>query len=338
MPHGALSSACLAFHQPCVGPDTESRTRTRRSAQVLSLPRMPFRHVGRSLGARDWNRTSTTREGHRLLRPGRLPVPPLVRIVGGPGNDPGEACLSSTWVHLLHSPPMVQAPRVELGHDAYQAPPHDRCIRLESSARSESHRARACIRRAPSTGGTGGNGAGPEDRTLLRRFVGPSASPDAHAPRWSERLESNQHGPAPEAGGRPLSHTRIGSPSWSRTTLASFKERNATATLPGRRCRRCESNARAGPYESPLVPNVVGVAGPALAAGDFLVMSQARRLFLHAGGAPARSRTSTMRPSEGRRPFRGRGQCDLHPWKESNLLGWLRRPASGSTDRGMGVE
>lgn len=134
-------------------------------------------------------------------------------------------------------------------------------------------------------------GAGPEDRTLLKRFVRPPASPDAHVPRWSGRLESNQHGPAPEAGGQPLSHARIGSPSWSRTTLASFKERNAATTPPGktvpterversatrlwgacrserrRRCRPCTRSRRLRAHEA------------------------REPLLLHAGGAPVRIRT-----------------------------------------------
>jgi hypothetical protein len=59
-----------------------------------------------------------------------------------------------------------------------------------------------------------------------------------------------------------LSHARIGSPPPIRTETASLQGR---ASLPldqrGNECRRCESNARAAPYESAPVPNVVGVAG-----------------------------------------------------------------------------
>ena len=48
-----------------------------------------------------------------------------------PGDRTRRSVLVEHVCSPAHSPPMVQAPRVELGHAAYQAAPHDRCIRLE---------------------------------------------------------------------------------------------------------------------------------------------------------------------------------------------------------------
>jgi hypothetical protein len=145
---------------------------------------------------------------------------------------------------------------------------------------------------------------------------------------WSGRLESHraklgpehplaqprsaghQHGPAPEAGGQPLSHARIGSPPWIRTTISSLQRR---ASMPldqrGRRCRRSESNALVRAYGTHAVPNVVGVAGPALAAGDLLVMSQARRAISPCRRRSRQDSNLNMHASEARCRSNGESSC-----------------------------
>ena len=183
---------------------------------------------------------------------------------------------------------MVQAPRVELGRNAYQASPHDRCIRLEVV---RGQRIELCL-------------DGLWDR---RRH-------QTHTPRivWFPAVDSNHD----LTGSKPGVHT-VG---------------------PARSgCRRSESNARAAPYESALVPNVVGVAGLGIApslpgATAHEAVEQDCRSVPAAPPRGVEPRRSDLRRVAARSAGEGNR---WHPWKESNLLSWLRRPAAGSTDRGM---
>jgi hypothetical protein len=56
-------------------------------------------------------------------------------------------------------------------------------------------------------------------------------------------------------------------------------------------CRRCESNARAAPYESALVPNVVGGRGTCTRSRRYPAHEAGETLFLHSRSAPVGIRT-----------------------------------------------
>lgn len=115
-------------------------------------------------------------------------------------------------------------------------------------------------------------------------------------------------------------------------------ERPCRWTSEERSCRRSESNALLRAYGAHAVPNVIGVAGLGIApslpgATAHEAVEQDCRSVPAAPPRGVEPRRSDLR----RVAARSAGEGNQHPWKESNLLSWLRRPAAGSTDRGIGV-